>query len=217
METMRFGQLVVRFDERVLRPRPWTLAQTLWAADLSDDLPAGRILELCAGVGHMGLALASLVTRELVLVDADAAACDHAAFNAATADLAVPVEVRHGQVDAMIGPDERFALILADPPWVPSHDTARYPDDPVFAIDGGPDGLDVARTCVDVIGRHLHVGGAAVLQLGTEHQAARIEGYLDAHPSLGLRIEETRTMAGANGVLVQLVDGPRGGVSDDYG
>jgi methylase of polypeptide subunit release factors len=205
METMTFGQLVVRFDERVLRPRPWTLAQSRWAADLMPDLPPGRLLELCAGVGHMGLLLASLVARDLVLVDADAIACDHALFNAGLADLRVDVDVRHGPLDTMIGEDERFALILADPPWVPSTETSRFPNDPVFAIDGGPDGLGLARTCVEVIDRHLAAGGVGILQLGDEDQAARIGGHLRGRPGIGLRIEEVRTVAGANGVLVKLV------------
>jgi methylase of polypeptide subunit release factors len=204
METMRFGQLEVRFDDRVLRPRPWTLAQSHWAAELVDDLPAGPLLELCAGVGHIGMELASRAGRDLVLVDANPFACEHARFNALAADLSGGAEVRHGPMDAVIGEEEAFALVLADPPWVPSHDTARFPEDPRPAIDGGPDGLEVARLCVELTGRHLLPGGASVLQLGTAGQAQQIEEHVAARPDLALRVEEVRTGVDWDGVLVRL-------------
>lgn len=205
MDLMRFGHLDVRFDEHVLRPRPWTRAQSLWAAEFAGELPPGPFLELCAGVGHMGLLLARLVPRDLVLTDSDVHACEHARANARAADLPVRVDVRHGRIDATLEPGERFALILADPPWVTSRETWRFPEDPPAAIDGGADGLEIARVCVDVIARHLCEGGASILQLGDEGQVACIGTYLDARPELDLHIGEVRMGPGANGVLVKLV------------
>jgi methylase of polypeptide subunit release factors len=205
METMRFGPLLVRFDHGVLRPRPWTLAQSRWAAELFDDLPAGPILELCSGVGHLGLVLASLVERDLVQVDVDARACAHARWNAKAAGLPVRVDVRHAPIDEGLAGDERFAFVLADPPWVPSHETVRYPDDPIRAIDGGVDGLEPARTCVEVTGHHLLPGGMSILQLRDEDQAAGIADHVHGRPELGLRVADLRTVHGANGVLVRLV------------
>ena len=201
---MSFGHLTVRFDERVLRPRPWTRSQSLWAAEFAADLPPGPCLELCAGVGHLGLLLASLVPRDLVLVDADRTACRYARVNAAAAALTHRVEVRHGNIDAAIGSKERFALILADPPWVPSADTWRFPADPAFAIDGGPDGLAGARSCIEVIGRHLSPGGASILLLRDDHQVAGIRTYLEARPSLGLSVLDVRATPDDDGVLVKL-------------
>jgi len=43
---------------------------------------------------------------------------------------------------------------------------STFPEDPVTAIDGGSDGLDLVRSCLDVMERHLMVGGSAVLQTG---------------------------------------------------
>ncbi|MEX2533457.1 MAG: methyltransferase [Nitriliruptoraceae bacterium] len=201
---MTFGDLTVRFDQRVLRPRPWTLAQSLWAAALAQHLPKGPILELCAGVGHIGLHLASLVRRDLTQIDADAIACEHARLNAATANLDVQVDVRHGLIDQVVQPQEQFTLILADPPWVATADTGNYPFDPLSAIDGGYDGLDLARTCLQVMDRHLCQGGAGVLQLGTTEQAAQVETYLATQTQLKLRLVAVRAIPGANGVLTHL-------------
>lgn len=72
-EVMGFGSLDIHFDDSVLRPRPWTIAQSMWADELLIDAPDGAVLELCSGVGHMGIMLASLVSRNVVLVDVDVA------------------------------------------------------------------------------------------------------------------------------------------------
>ena len=205
---MKFGPLVLRFDDQVLRPRPWTLAQSSWAAELFDaelfdGIPEGAVLELCAGVGQIGLALASLVPRDLVLVDADEHACSYAQTNAEAAGISGQVDVRNEPMHVALAAHERFALILADPPWVRSGDVAQFPRDPVTAIDGGPDGLDVARICVDLIGHHLSDGGAAILQLGDADQAATMRSYLDAERRVGLTVREVRTF-GEDGVLVLL-------------
>lgn len=198
---MSFGGLAIRFDSRVLRPRPWTVAQSAWAGDLLRTVPPGPVLELCAGVGHIGLLAVEGQSRSLVMVDASEAACEHAAVNSVRAGA--PTDIRCGRMDEVLGSDERFPMIIADPPWVPSADTARFPEDPLTAIDGGDDGLDLARTCLDLIGRHLHDEGEAVLQIGNLSQLATVEDHLVDHSGLALRVLEYRTF-GANGVLVRL-------------
>src|SRR4051794_32540122 len=56
-----FGPIMVDYDARVLTPRDWTLGQSEWAAELARGFDvAGRMLELCAGAGHIGLAAAVL-------------------------------------------------------------------------------------------------------------------------------------------------------------
>lgn len=200
--TIRVGHLTVEYDDRVLQPRPWTAEQARWAAELDECMPTGAVLELCAGVGHIGLLLASLVERRVVLVDADPVACDHARRNAAAAG--VEAEVRHAPLTGALREEERFAVVLADPPWVPTVEVGRYPEDPVDAIDGGGDGLDVARVCVAVMGPHLLPGGAGILQLGTLAQADALAEELRDQEGATLRVEEVRDVPDANGVLVRL-------------
>jgi release factor glutamine methyltransferase len=171
---MTFGSLDIAFDDRVLRPRTWTTTQSRWAAELLADLPEGPVLELCSGAGQIGLLAVAGTDRRLVCVDASEAACDFARANAVAAGLADRVEVRHGPLDGALQSGELFPLVIADPPWVPGEETGRYPEDPLTAIDGGPDGLEVARACLRVVARHLAPAGAAVLQLGTRAQVDRL-------------------------------------------
>ena len=170
-ERIAFGPLAIAFDERVLRPREWTAAQSQWAADLMATVPDGPVLELCAGAGHIGLLAVAASGRRLVCVDANPVACDFARANAVAAGMADRVEVREGRLETALAPDEQFPVVIADPPWVPREQTSQFPEDPLTAIDGGPDGLDVARACLAVIAAHLAAGGSAVLQLGTQTQA----------------------------------------------
>lgn len=170
-ETLVFGGLSIDFDHRVLRPREWTAAQSAWAAELMTHAPAGPVLELCSGAGHIGLLAVAGNDRRLVCVDANPVACDYARSNAAAAGLADRVEVREGRLESAVDDDERFSVVIADPPWVPHSRTTDFPEDPLSAIDGGDDGLDVARACLAVVAAHLAPGGAAILQLGTTVQA----------------------------------------------
>ena len=203
-ELIEFGFLSIQFDGRVLRPRRWTTAQSAWASELLRTAPEGPVLELCAGVGHIGLLAMVGQSRPLVLVDSSEVACDHAAANAARAGLASPVDIRCGRMEDVIADAERFAFMLADPPWVPSDATGDHADDPVDAIDGGTDGLDLVRTCVELIGRHLVDRGSAILQVGTLAQVTAVGDQVADRPDLGLRLAEHRRFDD-RGVLVRLV------------
>jgi methylase of polypeptide subunit release factors len=198
-----FGTLQVAYDERVLRPRQWTTAQSYWAADLLRHGSSGALLELCAGVGHIGLLAVADTDRRLVSVDFDPTACGYARANAEACRPPGTFEVRQGRVDEVIGPEERFVGVIADPPWVPSAGTARFPEDPLTAIDGGPDGMDIAWACVDVAARHLEDQGWLLLQLGRAEQADSVQERLAAAPELALKVAEMREY-GDRGVLVHV-------------
>lgn len=171
---MIFGGLEIEYDDRVLQPRSWTALQATWAAELLHIGPAGPVLELCTGAGQIGLLAAKLSGRSLVAVDIDEIACDFARFNARAAGLGDRVEVRQARIDSALDPQETFAVVIADPPWVASSRVEQFPHDPRLAIDGGIDGLDLARGCLQVAAHHLVPGGSLLLQLGSEDQCDRV-------------------------------------------
>lgn len=199
-EAMAFGSLEIRFDSRVLRPRPWTADQSRWAASMVLSAPDGPVLELCSGAGQIGLLTIALAPRPLVCVDLNPVACAFTRRNADAACLGDLVSVREGRIDEVLEPREGFALVVADPPWVPRSDTGRFPEDPLLAIDGGDDGLEVAWACIAAASEHLLPGGTAILQLGTTEQAATIGSGLARYGDLVL----TEVRAGERGVLVRL-------------
>ena len=198
-----FGGLTIEYDDHVIEPRPWTTAQSHWAADLLRSTPQGPLLELCSGAGHIGLLAVTLSPRPLVQVDLNPVACACARANATAAKPVEEVRVVEGPMDSVLDPAERFVGVIADPPWVPSADTQRFPEDPLLAIDGGPEGLDLARCCVLVASRHLVDGGWVLLQMGTEEQVAALQAWLAEPATPRLDVREVRSY-GERGVLVLL-------------
>ncbi|BDZ58526.1 methyltransferase [Barrientosiimonas endolithica] len=131
-----FGGLRIVADDRLLQPREWTVAQAEWAAELAADAPDGALLELCCGAGQIGLLAARLTGRPLLAVDQDPIAVRQTEANARAAGLDGQVQTRRGRIDEVLDPDDRFAIVLADPPWVPHAQITRFPQDPPVAIDG---------------------------------------------------------------------------------
>jgi release factor glutamine methyltransferase len=178
-----FGPVRVEYDERVLAPRRWTLVQSAHAARRICGSPPGAIVELHCGAGHIGQAAAAWTGRPLVQVDDDPACCTWAARNAAA--NVVPAAVVCSDVGSVPLRDERCALVLADPPYVPTVDTRQFPEDPRHAIDGGADGLDGIRACLPVASRLLRPSGAIVLQVRGPAQAALVRRLVaEGHPEL---------------------------------
>lgn len=78
-----------------------------------------------------------------------------------------------GDLDLPLRPDRTFDVVTAVPPYVPTGDLRFLPADvkrfePRAALDGGADGLDVARRVVAAAGRLLHPGGWLLMELGGE-------------------------------------------------
>ena len=186
---LRFGPIDVLFDDRVLRPRLWTLAQSQWAAELAGD---GVILELGCGAGHIGLAAAALSGARLVQVDREPAACRWAERNAAANGLVDRVEQRCGTAGDVLAADERFGVVSADPPYVPSADVHLYPDDPRGAIDGGPDGLDSVRSFLIDVAGHVGPDGSVVLQLRGVDQVDQLGTWLGDQASPPFSVVDAR-------------------------
>lgn len=176
-EVAPFGNLLIHWDRRVLRPRSWTTAQSHWAAALAPQCPEGPILELFCGAGQIGLLATALTGRPLVQVDRDPVAAAYVRRNAAAAGL--ETDVRVAAVTDALAPDEQFGLVIVDPPWVPSARVEDYPEDPVGAIDGGLDGTDQLVLGLGVALRSLHPDGHAVVQVGTPEQTDIVRALLD--------------------------------------
>lgn len=168
--------LGIEYDVRVLRPRPWTAEQGHWAAELAATLPPGPILELCCGAGHIGLVAARSSGRSLVQVDRDPVAAAYARRNAAAAGMTS--EVRCGSLKDALADDELFGVVIADPPWLRSAEVGRFPEDPLGAIDGGVDGCEVVRSCLDVGLAHLVPEGHLILQVGDTAQLDAVTDYV---------------------------------------
>jgi release factor glutamine methyltransferase len=180
------GYSRVGSDPHALPPREWTMAQTQWAEEVLRELRPGPVLELCSGAGQSEPLATSASERRLVSVDIGPAAVGLTALDAPDASLDAETGVRRGLASSVLGDEDAFALIIADP-----EDTTPAAED----------GLDLARECIEVGEQHLLHGGAVLLQLDSLEQAAQIADELSARDLL--RISELRNFSD-EGVMVRL-------------
>jgi len=143
--------------------------------------PAGQarpvvIVDLCCGSGAVGVALAAALDPvELHAADVDPDAVTCACRNVA----AVGGQVYHGDLyeplpAALRG---RVGLLTANVPYIPTGEIGLLPaearlHEPLVALDGGPDGLDVLRRVATAAPQWLAPGGRLLIET-SERQAAQ--------------------------------------------
>jgi release factor glutamine methyltransferase len=155
-----------------------------------------RILDLGTGTGCLLLALLHEWPEATGLgVDVAIRAVEQAMENAERLGLAGRAEFRVG--DWLEGIDETFDIVVSNPPYIVSGDIpALMPDvrehDPLAALDGGTDGLDVYRHLIPRLPKFLNPNGFAVFEVGQGQAGAvralfREAGFADitVHKDLG--------------------------------
>lgn len=191
-----FAGLRVAVDPGVFVPRHRTELLVREAAELVRGLRSVGVsvggespvlvVDLCCGSGALGAALAAAVREtvgpiELHAADVDPAAVECARRNVATAGG----RVYQGDLYAAL-PSElrgRVNVLMANVPYVPTGDIALLPPEarehePHVALDGGADGLDLARRVADEAPRWLAPGGSLLVET-SERQAARVVQIMD--------------------------------------
>src|SRR3954447_2713177 len=171
-----FGGLRIAVGAGVFVPRRRTEVLVEEAVTLAR--PGAVVVDLCCGSGALGVAVATAVADvELHAADVDPAAVACARANVAVVggrayqgDLydALPPALR-GQVD----------LLLANVPYVPSDAIALMPPEARLhearvALDGGPDGLDVARRVIAQARGWLAPGGSLLFETSEDQAPAAV-------------------------------------------
>jgi release factor glutamine methyltransferase len=137
--------------------------------------PGDVVVDLCCGSGALGVAVASLVPG----VELHAADVDPAAVACARANVArVGGQAYQGDLYDALPPAlrGRVDLLLANVPYVPTAAIALMPPEARLheariALDGGTDGLDVARRVSADAPLWLAPGGSLLFE-ASEQQAA---------------------------------------------
>jgi release factor glutamine methyltransferase len=156
-----------------LVPRPETEMLVDFALERLPPARLARILDLGTGTGCIVIAV--LGNRPLatgVAIDLSGAAAVCAVANASRNGVERRLDVRVGAWFAPLRPNERFDLILSNPPYIESAEIdGLAPEvrehDPRLALDGGPDGLAPYREIAAGAAAFLAPGGWLVLEIGS--------------------------------------------------
>ena len=168
-----FYGLPLDISRDVLIPRPDTEVLAEQAIGHIKTLGECRVLDLCAGSGCIGLAVAAQAPGARVVLgeysDAALKICrQNIRRNSLTARV-VPM-----QADALDKPGKalgEFQCIVCNPPYIPHDDIAGLDGsvrdyEPHLALDGGDDGLDFYRAVSEKWRAALAPGGRLYFEVG---------------------------------------------------
>ena len=178
-----FCGLRVRLDPGVFVPRRRTEHLARLVADLARAVDRPVVVELCCGAAAIGVAVLDTVPDvELVVADVDPAAVVTALRNLGDRALVLQGDLDDPLPDHLLG---RVDVLVANAPYVPSHAVASMPPEardhePLVALDGGRDGLDVARRLVGAAHRWLARDGHLVIETSRGQSVALVAAFESA-------------------------------------
>lgn len=197
-----FAGLPFKVDARVLIPRS-PIAELIlncfepWFDEIQ---PPAKILDLCTGSGCIGIACAyAFPTAQVTLSDISQDALEVAKENIARHHLEQRVTALASNLFAGLEVDEKFDLIVSNPPYVDPQDLAAMPEEyhqePELALAAGDDGLDLVRVILVEARRYLNDGGLLVVEVGNSE--THLEALFPQVPFLWVEFESE-----ARGVFV---------------
>ncbi len=174
-----FAGLKFKSDSRALVPRS-PIAELIQSgfSPWLDERPIERVLDLCAGSGCIGIAIAAHNPDWHVdLADISDDALALARENVEFQDVATRVRVVRSDLFANLA-GERYDLIVSNPPYVTELEfaalPAEYSHEPKLGLTAGNDGLDFALRILVAAPDHLTDEGVLIVEVG-ESEGALIE------------------------------------------
>ena len=174
-----FRGLRIAVEPGVFVPRRRT--EFLVGQALAQAPRARVVVDLCCGSGAVGTALASVLGD----VDLHAADIDPAAVRCARRNITgVGGHVHQGDLfEALPGELRgRIDILAANVPYVPTDEVGLLPPEardhePLVALDGGSDGLDVLRRVAAGAPRWLAPGGCVLVETSERQAETAVEAF----------------------------------------
>ena len=171
-----FWSLRFALGPETLDPRPDSETLIAAALESADRTKPLSVLDLGTGSGCLLLALLSELPEARGLgIDLNAQTLAIAIANAESLGLSSRARFQRG--DWASGLDERFDMVVCNPPYIPAGEIARLaPEvaefDPLLALAGGTDGLDAYRRLSGDLARLLAPAGRAIVEIGAGQGAS---------------------------------------------
>ncbi|KRP22369.1 MAG: protein-(glutamine-N5) methyltransferase, ribosomal protein L3-specific, partial [SAR92 bacterium BACL16 MAG-120322-bin99] len=187
-----FCGLPFAVDKRVIIPRSPIAELIMSGFHPWCSTEPQRLLDLCTGSGCIGIACAyAFENAEVVLSDICADALQVAQQNIQQHDLAARVSAVQSDLFENLA-DQKFDLIVSNPPYVDADDYASMPDEyfhePELALASGNDGLDFTRRLLREAHDYLTEHGVLIVEVGNSGEA--LDRLFPSVPFLWLEFSE---------------------------
>jgi ribosomal protein L3 glutamine methyltransferase len=135
-----------------------------------------KVLDLCTGSGCLAIIAAhQFPNAQVIASDVSAPALEVATQNIAAHELTERVQVLQSDLYQSLDPNERFDVILCNPPYVPKWKSAAMPQEfchePEMALYADEDGMALVREVIAGAARRLEPQGVLVVEIGHEFEA----------------------------------------------
>jgi len=212
--TKEFWSLSFAVTPAVLIPRPETETLVETAMARLGELQAPVIADIGTGSGAIAVAVAkALPDSRLYATEISSRALDVARENAARHGVLERITFVHGDlVEPLLclGLAHHCDLMVSNPPYVATRELAGLPAEvryePLEALDGGSDGLDVHRRLINGASTLLRPGGWLALEMAPG-QGPSLSRLLQEQGAFG-DIEVTPDLSGRERVIVARCTGP---------
>jgi release factor glutamine methyltransferase len=180
-----FGGLKLKVDRRALIPRPETEYLLELIAHRLREAPAS-VLDLGTGSGAIALALAKTYPDATVTaVEKSREALALARENAIATGLEQRVRFLESDWFTVVGANESFSLIVANPPYLSDRETTEAPQEvrefePMTALSSGVDGTADLSRIVSQARAHLNPGGMLACETGIAQRDFLVEAATKA-------------------------------------
>ena len=175
-----FCGLRIHVTAGVFVPRYRTELLAEQAIAIASTLTHPVVLDMCCGAAPVAAAVADQLDR----VELHAAELDPAAVRCARRNLGTAGTVHAGDLFDPLpaGLRGRVDVLVANAPYVPTPAIATMPreareHEPVIALDGGSDGLDVQRRIIEAAPSWLAAGGHLLIETSRPQAPSTLERF----------------------------------------
>ena len=168
-----FMGLEIYVDENVLIPQPDTEILVEEVINIAKKEKKTKILDLCTGSGAIGISMAKNIENfEITLSDISSDALNVAKQNCINNGVEDKTKIM--QSDLFENIEDKFDIIVSNPPYIRS-DVIKTLDkevqnEPILALDGGEDGLDIYRKIIEQAYEYLNQDGYLCLEIGYDQK-----------------------------------------------
>lgn len=198
----------LRMHGNAIEPQGCNITQLdfIGVPSTNSDKMTLQIADICSGSGTIAVSVASECEQAQVFAtDISKEAVELTQLNAQKLKVDDRVRAMQGNLFEPLG-NQKFDIILSNPPYVPTKKIQNMlrevvDFEPITALDGGPDGLDIFRQIVIDCSKHLNEGGFLICELDEDTLEQAREICQNSKDIEFGNIKIVRDLAGRNRII----------------